>query len=1081
MADANILEALNSRGTLDSLILYGKVRCAIEKPNILGNTLEVSDVGAFAILDVFAIKCLEEDYFRGNSNGLYFSRGSMIIFINSLDWVGEIVKVSGAYARYGVKVKQQWNHKTAYDGITALAFQKVDGGFKVVPNHILKLGDHDADLNMTPLEDFVVKLKSDNIMEYPITLDSIIDYQGVDDYIEVSKEDIKDAKDTYVNSDGKIDVTKIDLKLTYHLEAQEESEYLEAIKEDISNMSKNRKKYAKNMYVSIKDGIRKDETDIEEISSSIRDAFVDRVLTKYSQNIGQSTIKGKTYANAFVSHLTGKPFEVEDGFTMPTQSEMNKSIETLNSMIQMSPEMLKNDSEDLNLPMLKDINNVALVIVSISTGISMDSLQSNYYSCTKLNGMCFKDWFYCLLNNPYIVGMMGSSLGVEGCDKIYFSYTRFFTDGIYIEECGSARSDLLYLKTMETADDKNTFILKKEFKSLKAAYPGLEKRFLIQNFFPCRKDLVELLSAICGRSVQLSPKELDTLDNITWYSEERTNELIDRGVVNSIDDYLALEKDIEKEVLIYETLIAKGRDLTGITEEQVSKTIEKFEDMRGFQLEHLQKEGIKLCMHKGAVLSGCAGSGKTTTSDCITMCLTEYLGDYDIIYGTPTGKACRRLAEVVGGNVKTLHSQFGVGMYGEGYFTEVKKKYEDWNNPSHCAYLLDEMAMCNTDLLYEVCRSIGKEDLIYFLGDCKQLPPIGKGNPFFLLMKLLPCVELGVSKRAAEGSQVNYNTTLVNCVSDDVVQELYYDEETFFCRECKDADIPRVVTDIWKRFMTGEMNGTKYEEDDIQVISGYATPEKTFSSTSLNTPIQQFLRRSDKLLFRNGERDFYKNDRTIHSRLNSYGTQRYIEVEDNVFKSVVTLGIMNGEVGKLVGITRTDFAQFEDFEESDLDTEDVLYGDLTEEEKEKLLKVREERQDKIRDDASFRNENYYYVKVKVYDTDLHRDVIVLYPARGYKQDEILVLGGEDLSNLDFAYALTTHKMQGSQSQVIILPFGSTCNPQFINRNMLNTMISRSQGIVCMIGDVKGIDSPVSKGRRIPSPLETKDMLSLLCE
>ena len=44
MAEANILEALSRQGAngfLDSLLLYGKVRCAIKRPDIIGSKVEV--------------------------------------------------------------------------------------------------------------------------------------------------------------------------------------------------------------------------------------------------------------------------------------------------------------------------------------------------------------------------------------------------------------------------------------------------------------------------------------------------------------------------------------------------------------------------------------------------------------------------------------------------------------------------------------------------------------------------------------------------------------------------------------------------------------------------------------------------------------------------------------------------------------------------------------------------------------------------------------------------------------------------------------------------------------------------------
>lgn len=118
-----------------------------------------------------------------------------------------------------------------------------------------------------------------------------------------------------------------------------------------------------------------------------------------------------------------------------------------------------------------------------------------------------------------------------------------------------------------------------------------------------------------------------------------------------------------------------------------------------------------------------------------------------------------------------------------------------------------------------------------------------------------------------------------------------------------------------------------------------------------------------------------------------------------------------------------------------------------------------ERADDLRDDSSFYGEEFYFVVVKYYDTDLHKDVYVLYRAHsktvvnGY--DNIMYLEGKDLGNLELAYALTAHKMQGSQSKAVIAVFGRSGSPMFVNRNMINVIITRSQEFVGLIGSVEG--------------------------
>lgn len=1079
MADANLLSELKRQKTLSGLVLYGRIRCAIKKPDMLGDLVAYPG-GEFAIIDVFSLKCTDENYFGSSSNTLYATKGSMVIYINDLSLVGEVVKVGGTSLKYGVKVKQQYTHKTAYDGIIALVFKydNASGNFTIMPNYVKKLSPTDSDLSHTPFEDIVIKARADAVIEYPVTLDSLMPFEGCVDYEEISLSEEK--KSGFVEGNGKIDITKIPLNLTYHLKGKKPSPVVGDVEADIKDMHDKRIEYGKTLTKGISEKKEEQEGAFKEVLLDIKRAFTHNVGNNYDYNIGNSTIKGKVYVNDFITkYVLTKPFTANESEDKFTASELYASCERQKNEIAVDPSMLGMQIDGEPAPMLSTDENTFLVILSVTLGLSLDDLESNFASCNRSSGLNFNLWVFTLLYLPYHAGMMGSSLTVVDCDKIFFGYTRNFVEDGYNEECFEMRNNLLLLKTLEDLDDKNSLIPQHSLSVAKACYPGMGKRFLSQNSFPMKADLVELMKVVCGKDIRLSKEELKALDSIRWYSPERVDMLIESGILNSIEEdnktYLILEKDMEKEFLIYTTLIKKGNEETGISDDIIAESIDEFESEKGFKLEKLQKEGIQLCKFKAAVLSGCAGSGKTTVSDCITLCLKNGLPKYKIIYGTPTGKACRRLAEVVGGTVKTLHSQFGVFMGGEGYLTDITKKRKK-DDAGKTIYILDEMAMCNRDLLYEVCRSLDDTDIIYFLGDCKQLPPIGSGNPFYILMKILPCVELGVSKRAAEGSNINYNTTLINNLSNDVVQELLYDDSSFICEECSDAEIPSVVGKVWKGMMDGSYTGKKFEEDDIQIISGYATPEKSFSSTNLNIPIQRYLRRGDKLLFKNGERLFYKNDRVIHARLNSYGSQRYIEIEPNIFQSVLTLGIMNGELGKIIGVVPAEVCRIEEFSEKSL-KEDPLYKDIDEEELQNMLDVREKRKDKIRDDTSFFNSSYYFVKVQVYDTDLKADVIILYPARVHDKLEGLSLGGEDISNLELAYALTTHKMQGSQSKVVILPFGSDCNPEFINRNMINTMVTRSQEVVVMIGDIKGSDSSVNRGRKIASKVECDDFLN----
>lgn len=1115
MADANLLRVLRDRNNgvkvLEDVVIFGKVRCAIKHPEILGS-LEVGN-GVFAIIDAFAFKCQGKDYFSEDGfsdiNRIYFTKGSLIIFIESLDWVGKVVKVYSTSYRKGCKIKQQFNSKTSTDGIIAIAFMydSSNKSFYISPNKLLELGKTDKDVRGTVLEDYMASVvyNKEGIIEYPVTLDSLLEYEALCDYEELSNEEasrmVKSVE--FDDSEERVDVTKIDLNLTYHMDCAEKSEFYDSFQEEIDDMSDRSRKFTNKLvkwlvemykaeskdnfdYTTI--GYKGSDNDVPymgEIHSSIRDSFIKRIASNFSVNIGNSKLRGSYFVNKILETGANGIF-LQDQNTDPldrdTKIALKESIVNLLNMVAVDPNVLNGrNSEFRGIPIVRDDIDFCTSVICSVLGIDMEGISNNYYWCNKYFAMDKGLWFYILIRFPYCLSLLSSGLSLVECDSIYMTFTKVYSKGCLHNENMKMRSNILFLENLRDCSDKDSLVTESELKRSSNVYSARVNGYISKNGLPINSDLCECVKLLLGNSVILSEDAIKYYSETEWYSEERLETLLESGIVDTINDDIILATDLKKEFLIYKTLIELGNKTTGLTDKDISDVIEDFEEDRGFKLESLQKDGVRLTKYCAAVLSGCAGSGKTTTSDCMTEALKripDFEERYNIVYCAPTGKACRRLAEVVRGTVRTIHSQFGVGIGGGSFLAPVYSKSRS-NNDKATIYLMDEMAMCSMPLLYEICRNLQSEDMIYFLGDIKQLPPIGKGNPFALLMKILPCVELGVSKRAAEGSSVNYNTTLINCLSDGAIKELSYNNSDFFSRECSDASIPMEVVKVWRDFMDGSMNGKTYLEDDIQVISGYQTDKYSFSVPNLNPPIQKLLRSNDRLLFKYADRDFYMNDRVIHLKKNDYSMQRYVETDKDVFTPVATFGMVNGEVGKLVGVVRSDMVRIYGFSADNCKSGVGVYEYVNEDDLNDMISKRNAKEDDLRDDIRFKNSSNYFVKVEVYDSELKKDVIVLYRGSYYMDGNIMCLEGMDLGNLDLAYALTTHKMQGSQSRVVICPFGTNCNPNFINRNMINTMFTRSQEVVCCVGNVKGYDSPINRGRQCVSTIKCSDVLSIL--
>lgn len=492
------------------------------------------------------------------------------------------------------------------------------------------------------------------------------------------------------------------------------------------------------------------------------------------------------------------------------------------------------------------------------------------------------------------------------------------------------------------------------------------------------------------------------------------------------DDMFITSQYLERELYIYNTFINLAKNFTGISEGSLTEIVNTFQSNKGFILEPQQVQGISLSRRFCGVLSGCAGSGKTTVCKLIASALER--SGYTPIFAAPTGKAARRLAESVESHVSTLHSLFRLNPDNlNSDFEESIQDFEDIVNP---AFIFDEMAMCSTDLLYQVVRKLPTGAPVYLIGDSHQLPPIGKGIPFKRLFNIVPSVELGVSQRSASDSTINKNSSLL--ISSLNSLGVGPDFNTI---SCPDDAIIRNIQETCKSYLA-----KGYSPDDIQVLTPYSKQslEHKWSVSTLNPIIQKILNPNPPL-FVHRSREFRYGDRVIHTS-NDHTRPRYRMTSFGTLEEAPTRGVVNGEVGKVAGLA---------YYKKDL--QNAIY------------------------------ESSFYLLVSYYDVELEEDTIVLYqmdskdPNAAYltrgifdeEDPEVLVnFYSKDLNDLMLAYAITVHKSQGSQYPVVIFPMGSKDSPNFVNRNMIYTAISRAQQHVTLVGSVKGAGSAMERGRRV---------------
>lgn len=134
MLVADIVKTVNLRESLDGLLLHGVVRSIINTPEEFNGVVLYS--GEFAILDLYAVTCKEENHFGHTQPTMLTPQGSILFILDDISLIGKLVTIKGTgYKGYAKLRKQKSESKTV--GFNCLEFRKSTGpNWVVIPNTV---------------------------------------------------------------------------------------------------------------------------------------------------------------------------------------------------------------------------------------------------------------------------------------------------------------------------------------------------------------------------------------------------------------------------------------------------------------------------------------------------------------------------------------------------------------------------------------------------------------------------------------------------------------------------------------------------------------------------------------------------------------------------------------------------------------------------------------------------------------------------------------------------------------------------------------------------------------------------------
>ena len=422
--------------------------------------------------------------------------------------------------------------------------------------------------------------------------------------------------------------------------------------------------------------------------------------------------------------------------------------------------------------------------------------------------------------------------------------------------------------------------------------------------------------------------------------------------------------------------------------------------------------------HSIVLMAGGAGTGKTHTIRRIVD-MYEAAG-LSVALCAPTGKAAKRMQQVVGRNAMTIHRMLQCKGIGDFAWPEIIV--------SAGVVIVDEMSMVSTHLAWRLFKSIDlNHTAVVLIGDHNQLPPVEAGNPLRDLVerRCVPTVMLDEVVRQAGALKANSLAILegrieptvpkviVDVVDDDGIRSSHPHSPWVIINH---GGTPEYLAQAVVELIRDHVERLGFDlARDVQLLT--PTHKGPLGDIALNIVLQRVMQKKlwDFVVPEpRGTRpyDFHAHDRVIHIK-NNYD-----------------LGVMNGEVGTVVSTDGNEVI--------------VEYPDLRTAASTGLTTYT----NKICPEC----EGKGYIKPK----DSH----------GFEEGQVdcWKCGGTHcaaLREIQLAYALTIHKMQGSEISCAIIVCSKAHSFQH-HRNLLYTGVTRAKETAMIIGDPWAMRNCASK-------------------
>ncbi len=493
-----------------------------------------------------------------------------------------------------------------------------------------------------------------------------------------------------------------------------------------------------------------------------------------------------------------------------------------------------------------------------------------------------------------------------------------------------------------------------------------------------------------------------------------------------------------------------------IDENRVARWITLYCRAQQMQLSPEQAKAVKgVAMEQFSVLTGGPGCGKTTATRVMVK-LLEAMGR-KVLLAAPTGRAAQRMTEVIGREAKTIHRLLG---WKGGQFKKNEK------TPLKTDFLVvDECSMLDINLTASLLKAVPLDAQVVFIGDYDQLPSVGAGNVLkdIIGSGRVPCFRLNQVFRQAKESLIIKYAHQINKGDMPWIRSPFKHPEVWQDNtDCLFIDSDQATKEQLtfisrvKRIYgtTGEDAGTEIAEQDC-FYEFRVNEEASPYETEIQVP-KKFLHVDlDRLA---GTENSIQELKAVVKRIHPWSSLHYNLTALDVVKKLYLDWIPkyvggDTEIQILSPMTRGSLGTLS------LNREIQETANPFEKGKQQLTVG--QRIFRTGDRVIHRKNNY---DLGVFNGDIGTIVEintmdVTCAVRFFPDNRVVNYKQTDIMELDLAYAITIHKSQGSEFEVVIIPV-LTQHFKMLFRNLIYTGITRARRLAVFVGTRRALGMAV---------------------